>query len=103
MGPETEQIADRIRTFVRQISPEYPVLTAWLFGSWAAGTQHEHSDVDIGIVVPDTVDKARRFEIYSKARDFDIDFEVVVIPERDFISEDPVIVHEMKTKGIRAA
>ena len=51
MGPETEQIADRIRTFIRQISPEYPVLTAWLFGSWAAGTVIVHEMKTKGIRV----------------------------------------------------
>jgi len=103
MGPDTKQVADRVKVFVGQISLEYPVIAAYLFGSWAAGTQHDLSDIDIGIVVPDSVDKSQRFAIYSEARDFDIDFEVVVIPERDYISEDPLVVHEMKTRGIRVA
>ena len=103
MGKEAEQVADRVKTFILQIRKDYPVVTAWLFGSWAAGNQHEHSDIDIGVVVPDSVTNDQRFAIYSRARDFDINFEVVVISEHDYISEDPVIVHEMKTKGIRVA
>ena len=103
MGPDTKQVTDRVKVFVKQISLEYPVIAAYLFGSWASGTQHDLSDIDIGIIVADTVGKAQRFAIYSEARDFDIDFEVVVIPERDYISEDPLVVHEMKTRGIRVA
>ena len=74
MGPETKQVADRVKVFVGQISRESPVIAAYLFGSWASGTQHDLSDINIGIVVPDSVGKDQRFAIYSEARDFDIDF-----------------------------
>jgi predicted nucleotidyltransferase len=41
MGPDTKQVADRVKVFVGQISLEYPVIAAYLFGSWASGTQHD--------------------------------------------------------------
>lgn len=103
MGETSEQIADRIRQLLVQLRKEFPVLAVYLFGSRVSGESREFSDIDVGIVVPDNLDGQDRFTIFSRAKDFDVDFDILVIPERDFISEDPLVVHEMKTKGIRVA
>ncbi len=101
MDTDLQQITSRVRGFVAGLQTLYPIKAAYLFGSWAAGRQSESSDVDIGIFVEDSVDENSRFGIFSKGKDFD--FDVVVLPESDFLTEDPVVVHEMKTKGIRIA
>ncbi len=101
MDTDLQRITSRVRGFVAGLQTLYPIKAAYLFGSWAVGRQSESSDVDIGIFVEDSVDEKSRFDIFSKGKDFDIDFDVVVLPESDFLTEDPVVVHEMKTKGIR--
>jgi len=48
--------------------------------------------------------KALQSCMYTESRyDFDLDFDVLAVSKADFETEDPVIVHEMKQKGIRVA
>ena len=103
MGKEPEQITVKVSNFVAQVQSKYPLKAAYLIGSWALGRNTRGSDVDIGIIVDDALSRESRFDIFSMGKDFDPDFDIVVCPEKDFLSEDPLVIHEMKTKGIRLA
>ena len=92
-----------MKAFIEVVRRSYPVTAAFLFGSWADGRQSEVSDIDIGVFVDDSVQSDDRFAIYSLGKDYDIDFDIVILSDRDFLTEDPVIVHEIKMKGIRVA
>jgi predicted nucleotidyltransferase len=103
MDPSTEQITAAVRAFSDTVRGKYPVRAVFLFGSWAEGRGHMGSDIDIGIVVEDSAPKGAHFDLYSLGKDYNIDFDVVVISRKDFETEDPLIVHEIKTKGILVA
>jgi predicted nucleotidyltransferase len=98
-----EQISARLISFVESLKPKFLIKEAYLFGSWAEDRAHAESDIDIGLVLRGSVKSVDRLELFSLGKDFDIDFDVVAVSERDFETEDPVIVHEMKTKGKRIA
>ena len=43
-------INDIVGKFVNLISDEFPIKTAYLFGSYAKGNARDYSDVDLAIV-----------------------------------------------------
>jgi predicted nucleotidyltransferase len=98
-----EPIAEHVISFVESLKSRFSIRGAYLFGSWAEGKQGKNSDIDIGIVLEGKSDFKDRLELFSLGKDYDVDFDVVGISEQDFESEDPVIVHEIKTKGKRIA
>ena len=103
MDAKAEQVTSIVRAFVDSIRGSFPVRSVFLFGSWADGRACAGSDIDIGIVVEDSAPKGVGFDLYSLGKDYNQDFDVVVITLKDFESEDPLIVHEIKTKGILVA
>ena len=50
------EIASSVMKFVEEVSKKYKVNTIILFGSYAKGTNHKDSDIDIAIVSEDFVD-----------------------------------------------
>jgi len=103
MGEEAKQVAAHLKLLAVELRKRFPVQAVYLFGSWAKGMNHAQSDIDVALIVPDTCSRLQRFEIYSAARDFDINYDIVIIPESDYMTEDPLVVHELKTSGIRVA
>jgi len=43
--------AKRFKQLVEEIGLQMNIESVWLFGSYAAGTQREHSDIDVAFVV----------------------------------------------------
>jgi len=103
MGEKLEQITAEVERFVALAKSKYTIKAAYLFGSCATGTNTVDSDVDIGLIVDDSLSANARFDLFSLGKDYDIDFDIIICPEKDYISEDPLVVHEMKTKGIKIA
>ncbi|HBX52860.1 MAG TPA: nucleotidyltransferase [Bacteroidales bacterium] len=64
---------------------KYDIKKAYLFGSYAKGTAHKDSDIDLAFVVPndiDTFDMQIQFMFLS--RNFSVDIEPHPIKEEDF-------------------
>ncbi len=74
----------------------------YLYGSYAKGTAHKWSDIDIAVVSSDF--KGSRFDEGVKLRNIassiDVDIEPVPFRPDTFIDEDP-LVWEIKKEGIR--
>lgn len=49
------QIQEAINTYVEKISSDNDVLRIYLFGSCAYGEPHERSDIDLMVVIEDTL------------------------------------------------
>jgi uncharacterized protein len=48
---ETE-VMSRVQRFIRRVEQHVPVRGAYLFGSYAAGTPNEASDIDVAVISP---------------------------------------------------
>lgn len=55
-GKINSEIAASVMKFVKEVSKKYKVNAIILFGSYAKGTNHEDSDIDIAVVSEDFVD-----------------------------------------------
>jgi predicted nucleotidyltransferase len=48
-----DQVNDNIRFFLREIQKKYSNVQAYIYGSYAKGTSHKWSDIDLAIISPD--------------------------------------------------
>ncbi|MDD2216400.1 MAG: nucleotidyltransferase domain-containing protein [Eubacteriales bacterium] len=44
------QLGDKLKEFINEIDREYPIELAYLFGSYAKGTENSQSDIDIALL-----------------------------------------------------
>ena len=44
-------ILKSVKQYIREISKHYNIQEVYLFGSYAKGTNHEDSDIDIAIII----------------------------------------------------
>jgi predicted nucleotidyltransferase len=99
-----KQVMIGINEFIEQVRKHYTIDAVYLFGSYAKGTNHEHSDLDIDIVSKDITnrldDRAKLFVIAS-------DFELLIEPHpyntSEFNADEYMIVHEIIKHGIKVA
>lgn len=80
------------------IEKKYDIKKAYLFGSYAKGTAHKDSDIDLAFIIPnnmDTIDTQIQFMFLT--RNFSIDIEPHPIKEEDFTIMNPLACEIMKT------
>jgi predicted nucleotidyltransferase len=71
---------------------------AFLFGSYAKGTQNQNSDIDIAIVLPNQYDTFEmQIQLMLFARNFSLDIEPHPIKEEDFSKSNPMASEIIKT------
>ena len=78
---DNKQIYTRIEGFVEAIIREYNPEKIVLYGSYAKGTNHSESDIDIAVIVKEVkgsfLDKETR--LFKIRRDFDVDIEPILL------------------------
>jgi len=80
-----------------------PVLSAFLFGSFASGKSTEDSDIDIALVLENYVDSPENCLVFMKfRREIDLRIEPHPFDKSDFAAGDPFIDIIKKT-GISLA
>ena len=78
------------------------VLKAYIFGSYAKGTFHEHSDIDLAIILKDLVDEFDMQVLLMKLRrKIDTRIQPHPFDEKDFIDPCIPLVNEILQTGIR--
>jgi predicted nucleotidyltransferase len=81
----SEAIIEIVKRYADIIKERFPVKRVILFGSYARGTQHLHSDIDVAVVLKeqpkDFLDAET--ELFSLCRDIDIRIEPVIVDEQD--------------------
>src|SRR5947209_20303639 len=92
-----------IRRFARQIAERFHPEKIILFGSYAYGTPHEESDVDLMVIMParNVIDQALRIDL-ALERPFSVDLHVRTAKqiERRLKEDDrDWFLHEIVTKG----
>ncbi|MBU2554185.1 MAG: nucleotidyltransferase domain-containing protein [Bacteroidetes bacterium] len=87
--------------YVDSIDDRYTILQAYLFGSYAKGTNHEDSDIDIAVVVKNVSDIIdTQIEMMKLRRRIDLRIEPHPFIVSDFNQNDP-LVNEILKYGIR--
>ncbi len=94
---EALKIATR---YVDTISSKYVILQAFMFGSFAKGTNHADSDIDIAIVLKNASDIIdTQIDMMKLRRKVDLRIEPHPFAITDFTLENPV-VNEILKSGI---
>ena len=78
---DTIQIDEILDKFIEAIIPEYNPEKIVLYGSYAKGTNHSESDIDVAVIVSEVegtfLDKEAR--LYKIRRNFDINIEPILL------------------------
>jgi predicted nucleotidyltransferase len=86
--------------YLDSISTKYNILQAILFGSFAKGTNHEDSDIDIAIIVNNVADIIdTQIDLMKLRRKIDLRIEPHPFMINDFNKSNPV-VNEILKYGI---
>ena len=86
--------------YIDSIRPKYHITQAFLFGSYAKGTFHEDSDIDIAIIVENVEDIIdAQIEMMKLRRKIDLRIEPHPIMKNDFDYDDP-LSYEILKHGI---
>ncbi len=87
--------------YINTISSKYVILQAFVFGSYAKGTNHADSDIDIAIVVKNASDIIdAQIDMMKLRRKVDLRIEPHPFVIADFKRENPV-VNEILKSGIQ--
>lgn len=103
-GINTE-IADIVDKYIAIVKENYDVVAIILFGSYAKGTEHEDSDIDIAVVTDDI--KTDKFDEEVKLtllrRKIDSRIEPHIIKVDDYENDETPFIVEVKNTGIKVA
>jgi predicted nucleotidyltransferase len=86
--------------YVNTVSAKYPLSRSLFFGSYAKGTHHRDSDIDVAVVLKNTnnlFDSQVNLLHLRKATELQI--EPHVFREKDFDTDDP-LVYEILQAGV---
>ena len=85
------------RRYVDSINQKYQVENAILFGSYAKGTNHPDSDIDVAIIfnsVDDMIDM--QIELMQMRSDDDLLIEPHPFKKTDFLATSPIVAEIMR-------
>ena len=103
----SEIIVDIVKRYAEIIKEKFPVKSVILFGSYARGTQHLHSDIDVAVVLKEPPENFldAETELFSLCRNVDIRIEPVIVDDQDDsggfyeeISRNGLIVYSASSK-----
>ena len=96
-------IMNSIERYIKEISKKFNIKEVYVFGSYAKGTNHEDSDIDIAVVLDsnsDTIDLM--VELMILTQKIDLRIEPHPIKTKDFEEGNPFI-DEIKSTGVKVA
>ena len=99
----SESIRAALDSYVSYISSLEGVLQIYLFGSCANGTTHERSDIDLMVIVDDSLNRAKMAITISKGlADRTVPLDVLVNRKTDFrrASNEPTLQHRIMSEGV---
>jgi len=99
-----ERIMNAIQQFINAVSKDYKIDSVYLFGSYARGTQHKDSDIDIAIISKDVKD---RLDDMAKMFGYTWSIGENIEPHPDntseFNAEESILASEVLRTGIKIA
>lgn len=100
-----KEIADIVDKYIAIVKENYDVVAIILFGSYAKGTNHEDSDIDIAVVTDDI--KTDKFDeevnLTLLRRKIDSRIEPHIIKVEDYENDETPFIVEVKNTGIKVA
>jgi predicted nucleotidyltransferase len=77
-------VIDKVKQYAGLVCDHFPVQKVILFGSYAKGTAHDNSDIDVAVIV-DKVDDflESEFTLYKLRRDIDSSIEPILFEVGD--------------------
>ncbi len=105
MAYTQDKAIELAKSFLKQASKTHSIRFAYLFGSFARGTQKEYSDIDIAVIINKTSQwksyYKETFEIFHEAQEFNSLLEILCFREEEFESDGGAIVAQIKKEGIK--
>ncbi|MDY7038786.1 MAG: nucleotidyltransferase domain-containing protein, partial [Thermodesulfobacteriota bacterium] len=93
--------------YIKKLSREINVTSAFVFGSYAKGNWKSDSDIDVAIFSDDFTNLERAEAIaflLDRTLEYDLDIQPVAFDEDDYINyQDNPFVNEVVTTGIKMA
>lgn len=93
------------KSFLKKAAKRYPIQSAFLFGSYARGTQRDYSDIDIAIVLGKIMQphkyREETFELFHEAQEYNSLLEILCFREDEFEEDGEAIVSQIKKEGIK--
>lgn len=97
-------IVESIKEFAKEVKKHYNISTIILFGSYAKGTEHNDSDIDIAIISDDFEDIYDCMaELMGITWDIDARIEPHPIKKKDFDEATDYFIQEIIDTGIKVA
>jgi len=106
MPSKKDEVIKLVNQFLDRIRSHHDVRAAYLFGSFAKGTEKDYSDVDLAIVLgseeisPHSL-YDEHFQIFHEAQKFNSPLEVVCLGQDEFDQNGGALVQQIKKEGIR--
>lgn len=98
-------IMEIVQKYVERILENYNVEAIILFGSYAKGTEHEDSDIDIAVVTDDiendVFDEEVKLMILRRGIDYRIEPHIIRI--KDYKEKNDPFIQEVVDTGIKVA
>ncbi len=102
---DNKLIMQIVQKYVDRILENYKVETIILFGSYAKGTEHEDSDIDIAVITDDiendVFDEEVKLMILRRGIDYRIEPHIIRI--QDYKERNDPFVQEVIDTGIKVA
>lgn len=100
-----KEIAEIVDKYIAVVKENYDVVAIILFGSYAKGTEHKDSDIDIAVITDDiktdTFDEEVKLMILRKGIDYRIEPHIITVA--DYENDETPFVVEVKNTGIKVA
>ncbi len=94
----TESAVNIAKKYLSSLPAELDVKRAYIFGSYAKGTQREESDIDIAVIFSHMDDFFEmQMELFRRRRKIDLRIEPHPFDVDDFSMSNPVAAEIMKT------
>ncbi len=107
LSHKSEKIKKIIKEYIRELKPFIKIKKAILFGSWARGTAHRDSDIDLIIISPDfkKIEFMKRLLWLSRMRrekfmSPGMDIFGYTPKEFEKLSKESIVLQEAKKEGI---
>ena len=101
MAKTKEEAVFILKQILEEMKSEFDIKEAYLFGSFAYGTNDENSDIDAGVVLNHDIDFNEKLKIFSKAQELNNIVELFAFSEKDFDIVSSDIIYVIKNKGIK--